>query len=117
MTDTDKLKRLAEAMVHKCPRGIQLDRRATPEYGQAILALIAENERLRRVVENTIEACDILLTERDEAVALLRDHADVGNSISYWSDVHDFLARIDRDEEYNAIAAGLKDAIDMSENA
>lgn len=100
MTDTDKLKRLAEA-AGRIDEVVEVARDAAKFMSacspETILALIAENERLKGQMENAVEACDILLTERGEAVALLREasimHKDMHEVISAC------LARIDGNHE------------------
>lgn len=77
MTDTDKLKRLSGNKAHRAMV-------ISTEEVKAILALIAENERVKR--------------ERDEAVALLREFMNEGNTSSVYNDILDFLARIDNAE-------------------
>lgn len=112
MTDTDKLKRLAEAIA-KRPRP-SVDYTLYEGYYCAadpttILALIAENERLKvdkgnmqAVFNDTVGECDKLSTERDEAVALLREwdkievDGVVGTVIE--CETYNFLARIDAKE-------------------
>lgn len=162
MTDTDKLKRLAEAATrgpwNYDGEGVTDDgstyREVSSsaeiilgEYGfvsaenakyiaaanpQAILALIAENERLNAVANNVSRFCEPvaliqggtglasikqfekspnfhvisgvscgldavakLTADRDEAVALLREFMDEGDTSSVYNDVLEFLARID----------------------
>lgn len=94
MTDTDKLKRLADdlrACIH-----------ITAQEHEAILALIAENERLEELYELTGRQCDgwkdrakVAESQRNEAVALLREFMSEGDTSSVYNDVRDFLARID----------------------
>lgn len=95
MTDTDKLKRLAE-LGRKSNVGIV----CVPPDCEDILALIAENERLKkRNLDRAAFLADAIL-DRDEAVALLRDvcgSADIYEDLPLRVaiDIDDFLARID----------------------
>lgn len=109
MTDTDKpsdkthkptvcdnqhreLKRLAEAWKNWGEK----------PYADAILALIAENERLKgekeglyMQLEAVTQNCFRFLAQRDEAVALLREIGVFSGDVDL---VSDFLARIDAAE-------------------
>lgn len=87
MTDTDKLKRLAEMLHgngHVLPFGVRPDE---------ILALIAENERLKAVSVKRAASIVDLVMERDDAVALLRHCYE--EPMEPWHEVSAFLARID----------------------
>ena len=101
MTDTDKLKRLAELLRFGDTSG---------EYSKAILALIAENEALTTggIIEVAVRNPSVsdyvghwegraerAERERDEAVALLREFMNEGDTSSVYNDVDAFLARID----------------------
>lgn len=117
MTDTDKLRRLAE----RCTSGDawykEGDLMGRQSFGQflsqdraliaaanpeAILALIAENERLRAEkeglcmhLEAVTQNCFRFLAQRDEAVALLRDAELHCGFTSTAADIVAFLTRID----------------------
>lgn len=98
MTDTDKLKRLAEGL--RPHIGKQVFISIDAEEAATILALIAENERLKvekrnmqAVFNDTVGECDKLSTERDEAVALLLEC--LNQPMEPWGKVAAFLARIE----------------------
>lgn len=102
MTDTDKLKRLAGELkaAHEYDKRYYEPNRLTKKAYEAILALIAENERLKEEKEGlymqfeaVTQNCFRFLAQRDEAVALLR-------KLNFASrpEVGAFLARIDAAE-------------------
>lgn len=104
MTDTDKLKRLADELRDvasgKNEHGYLFVSRSEAE---AILALIAENERLRALVglgnkgilREGLDA-DRYQRQRDEAVALLREVGVFSGDIDR---VRSFLARIETKQQ------------------
>lgn len=118
MTDTDKLKRLARGMTARPDLGIKLSAEECQSYGDAILALIADNERLGVLVRAFNNGMPPMtnkdvVAQRDEAVALLRRasvfvdlcvdvgelHSDQsGEPTDMFDDISAFLARIDAAE-------------------
>lgn len=108
MTDTDKLKRLAGELkaAHEYDKRYYEPNRLTKKAYEAILALIAENERLGKGWDDAseqaslwIEAHDRVKAQRDEAVALLRGcvGADCESTLRDY-DISAILARIDAAE-------------------
>ena len=120
MTDTDKIKRLAEAANWmKGEDDVFLATSVANEHADDILDLIAENKRFARqyaelagqvnalmdAYPNPAKELDRLkrvIAERDEAVALLREWDRVGIDGTCGSNLEDstenFLARIDATE-------------------
>ena len=109
MTDTDRLKRLAEGAI-KCRMSAYPSQRLRDardlfqqeRLDEAILALIAENERLGGLVKAFNNGMPPMtnkdvVEQRDEAVALLRASYNRADC-SMWGTVTAFLARIDAAE-------------------
>lgn len=116
MTDTDKLKRLAEAALKHMTAETITDYHASEAAWRefevastnpkAILALISENERLSGALKTANDGFEkyerlwyLAKDERDEAVALLREWDRVGTDGTGGSNLEDsteaFLVRID----------------------
>lgn len=105
MTDTDKLKRLAEAYMSAKSCGEILAAQANFRYEcgpEDVLALIAENQSKDQRIETQSEIIKrqavsnaSICQQRDEAVALLRGMDKVRMYDDEWAPVASFLARID----------------------
>lgn len=101
-TDIDKLRLLAKGMTARSDLGIKLYAEECQEYGEAILALIAGNERMKSrrdhkegeraqaMLDMRMQAFNNTADLLVEAVALLR-----GLNPAYRPEVRAFLARID----------------------
>lgn len=93
MTDTDKLKRLAEELRVPVPIRLRLSQYQANDIASDILAMIAENEALSDYGRDAALEAVQCRKERDEAVALLQEC--LNQPMEPWGKVSAFLARID----------------------